>query len=216
MADLVAAYRKAGIIESTTFFVLSDHGFLPVRTEVNVAALLSGAGWIDREAGGRAPHEAFDIRLAGGSVVFYRKSPDDAPLAPAFVAKLHARMASKFARAVRWIGPEKLKALGASSQALFALCAVPGNSLVYVPSRKDTLEIASPSVRGSHGYCPDEKPMDAVFIASGAGVKPRGRLPRMDMVDIGPTVAEHIGVSMKGATGRSKARLFGYPGLPTR
>jgi hypothetical protein len=28
------------------------------------------------------------------------------------------------------------------------------------------------------------------------------------MVDIGPTIAEHIGISLKAATGRSKAGLF--------
>jgi hypothetical protein len=39
-------------------------------------------------------------------------------------------------------------------------------------------------------------------------VKPRGRIPAIDMVEIGPTIAEHIGVSMKEATGRSKAGLL--------
>jgi predicted AlkP superfamily pyrophosphatase or phosphodiesterase len=208
VADLILAYSAAGIVDRTTFFIVSDHGFLPVRAEVNVATLLSGAGWTDADAGGRAPHDVFDIRLAGGSVVFYRKAPNDKPLPPEFVAALRSRIASKFADVVRWIGPEKLKALGASSEAAFALCAMPGNSLVYVPSRKDALANASPSVRGSHGYCPDEKKMDAVFIASGALVKPRGRIRRIDMVDIGPTIAEHMGISMKGATGRSWAALL--------
>jgi len=208
VADLVSAYRTAGIIDRTTFFVLSDHGFLPVRADVNVAAVLFGAGWIGADANGREPHDVFDIRLAGGAVVFYRKSPSDVPLAPEFVAKLHSRVASKYDQVVRWIGPEQLKALGASPEAAFALCAVPGNSLVYVPTRKDAPATSNPSIRGSHGYCPDERSMDAVFIASGARVKPRGCFPRIDMVDIGPTIAEHIGISLKAATGHSKAGLF--------
>jgi predicted AlkP superfamily pyrophosphatase or phosphodiesterase len=208
VADLVAAYRSAGIAERTTFFIVSDHGFLPVRAEVNVAAILSGAGWADADAGGRAPHDVFDIRLAGGSVVFYHKAAGDGPLAPAFVARLRSRVTAKFAHVVRWVGPAKLQALGASSQAAFALCAVPGNSLVYVPSRKDALANTNPSIRGAHGYCPDEKNMDAVFIASGAPVKARGRIPPIDMVDVGPTIADFIGVSMIGATGHSKAQLL--------
>jgi predicted AlkP superfamily pyrophosphatase or phosphodiesterase len=208
VADLVSAYGKAGIADLTTFFVLSDHGFLPVHADVNVAAVLSGAGWGENDAGGHAPHEVFDIRLAGGSVVFYRKTPVDKPLPAEFVASLRSRIAAKFSHVVRWIGPGKLKALGASPEAAFALCAVPGNSLVYVPSRKDVLANATPSLRGSHGYCPDEKSMDAVFIASGARVDPRGRIARIDMIDIGPTIAGHMGVSMKEATGRSKAGLL--------
>ena len=208
VADLVSAYRTAGIVERTTFFVVSDHGFLSVHAEVNVAAVLSGAGWADNDAGGRAPHEVFDVRLAGGSVVFYRKAPGGKPLPPEFVVRLRSRIASQFTHVVRWIGPEKLKAFGASPEAAFALCAVPGNSLIYVPSRKDVLVNATPSIRGSHGYCPDEKSMDAVFISSGALVKPRGRIPAIDMVDIGSTIAEHIGISLKEATGRSKARLL--------
>jgi predicted AlkP superfamily pyrophosphatase or phosphodiesterase len=208
VADLISAYRTAGIVEKTTFFVVSDHGFLPVRAEVNVAAVLAGAGWADNEAGGRAPHEVFDVRLAGGSVVFYRKAPGDKPLPPELLARLRSRIVSQFAHVVRWIGPEKLKALGASPEAAFALCAVPGNALIYVPSRKDVVASAPPSIRGAHGYCPDEKNMDAVFIASGALLKSRGRIPAIDMVDVGPTIADHIGVSMKEATGRSKAGLL--------
>jgi predicted AlkP superfamily pyrophosphatase or phosphodiesterase len=215
VADLVSAYAKAGIADRTTFFIVSDHGFLPVRAEINVAAVLSGAGWTGADAGGRAPHDVFDIRLAGGSVVFYPKAAGDGPLAPAFIARLRARVSAKFAHVVRWVGPAKLQALGASSQAAFALCAVPGNSLVYVPSRKDALTNASPSIRGAHGYCPDEKNMDAVFIASGARVNAGGRIPRIDMVDVGPTIAEIIGVSINGATGHSKAQLL-RGSLPTR
>jgi predicted AlkP superfamily pyrophosphatase or phosphodiesterase len=208
VADLVSAYGKAGIADMTTFFVLSDHGFLPVHADVNVAAVLSGAGWGENDAGGHAPHEVFDIRLAGGSVVFYRKTPVDKPLPAEFVARLRSRIAAKFTHVVRWIGPGKLKALGASPEAAFALCAVPGNALVYVPSRKDVLANATPSIWGSHGYCPDEKSMDAVFIASGARVDPRGRIARIDMIDIGPTIAGHMGISMKQATGHSIAGAF--------
>jgi predicted AlkP superfamily pyrophosphatase or phosphodiesterase len=208
VGELVSAYGKAGIADRTTFFVVSDHGFLPVHAEVNVAAVLAGAGWGETDATSRAPDEVFDLRLAGGSVVFYQKAPGDKPLAPEFVARMRARIAAQFSQVVRWVGPEDLKALGASAEAVFALCAVPGNSLYYLPSRKDLLTNATPSIRGAHGYCPDEKNMDAVFIASGARVKPLGRIAAMDMVDVGPTIAEQLGVSMKEATGRSKAGVF--------
>ena len=207
VGSLVAAYRKAGIVENTTFFILSDHGFLPVRREVNVAAILAGAGWSDASAGGRAPHDAFDIRLAGGSVVFYPKFPDSKPLAAPFAARLRASIASRYSGIARWIGPEKLQAFGASPQAAFALCAVPGNSFAYDPAKKDALAIATPSVKGSHGYCPDEKSMDAVFIANGALVGRRGRIPELGIADIGPTIADLIGVSLQGASGLSRAAL---------
>ena len=54
---------------------------------------------------------------------------------------------------------------------------------------------------GAHGYCPDEPPMNAAFIAAGAGVSANS-IDRIRMIDIAPTIATLLGVRLPGVDGR--------------
>lgn len=45
-----------------------------------------------------------------------------------------------------------------------------------------------------HGYKPDVAAMHAIFYAWGTGVKPGKVLPRLDMIDVSPTVLQLIGL----------------------
>jgi arylsulfatase A-like enzyme len=44
LGALLQAARDAGVYDETTFVVVGDHGFFPVHTEINAAALLIEAG----------------------------------------------------------------------------------------------------------------------------------------------------------------------------
>lgn len=47
---------------------------------------------------------------------------------------------------------------------------------------------------GSHGFDPDTPEMRALFIAAGPAIRPRGRLPVFDNVDVDPLVRDLIGL----------------------
>jgi hypothetical protein len=208
---LVSAYSTAGILRQTTFFIVSDHGFLPVRDEVNVAAVLATSGWGETFPDGSLPDALLELRLNGGSIVFYPRSPKDGAIAAKLEERVRPQVVSNFAGLVRWLTPDELRAIGSSAGAAFALCAMPGHALVYVPSRPDVTQSPRSSMPGAHGYCPDEQGMDAIFIASGAGVAPRGRIARIRMVDVAPTIAGFLGLAMPDATGHSLADKFRKP-----
>jgi hypothetical protein len=55
---------------------------------------------------------------------------------------------------------------------------------------------------GSHGYPASDPEMDAIFIASGYGVRGGVRLDRIANLDIAPTVAKLLGVALPTAKGK--------------
>jgi predicted AlkP superfamily pyrophosphatase or phosphodiesterase len=59
-----------------------------------------------------------------------------------------------------------------------------------------------PQLRGSHGYPATDPDMDALFIASGYGVRP-GALPaKISNLDVAPTIARLLGVALPSAKGK--------------
>ena len=61
---------------------------------------------------------------------------------------------------------------------------------------------AVPQQAGSHGYLASDPDMDAIFIASGYGVKAGGKLDKIQNVDVASTLAELLGVKLPGAKGK--------------
>jgi len=54
--------------------------------------------------------------------------------------------------------------------------------------------------KGQHGYPPTDPQMHASFIAYGPKI-PHRELGAIKMVDVGPTLARWLGVTLSGATG---------------
>ena len=67
-----------------------------------------------------------------------------------------------------------------------------GEPIVDVPAG------ASP---GSHGYLNTDADMRAIFIASGAGIKPGAKLGVIENLSVAPTIARLLGLEMKDVTG---------------
>ena len=61
---------------------------------------------------------------------------------------------------------------------------------------------AVPQTRGSHGYVASDPDMDALFIASGYGVKHKAKLDPIVNLDIAPTIAKLLGVALPTAKGK--------------
>ena len=61
---------------------------------------------------------------------------------------------------------------------------------------------AVPQQAGSHGYLASDPDMDAIFIASGYGVRAGARLEKIANVDVAVTIAKLLGVSLPAAIGK--------------
>jgi predicted AlkP superfamily pyrophosphatase or phosphodiesterase len=205
IAHILAAYRAAGILERTTVFIVSDHGFLEVKRRVSLFPLLRAAGW-DRLFPGVEASHAFDLKLAGGSAAFY-PGPRHGADWPRRLEALRPRVERIAGGALRWITPERARSMGGFPGALFVLCAEPGYAVSAGPPTQTDIWVGA-GTRGAHGYCPDEPAMNGLFIASGHGVRRAGAIRRMSMTDVGPTIASFLGASMPAATGSDRSGAF--------
>jgi predicted AlkP superfamily pyrophosphatase or phosphodiesterase len=55
---------------------------------------------------------------------------------------------------------------------------------------------------GAHGYVSSDPDLGALFIASGAGIRPGVRLEVIENVDVAPTIASLLGLTLPGVDGR--------------
>jgi predicted AlkP superfamily pyrophosphatase or phosphodiesterase len=61
---------------------------------------------------------------------------------------------------------------------------------------------AVPQTGGSHGYVASDPEMDAIFIASGYGVRRGAKLDTIANIDVAPTIAKLLGVELPAAKGK--------------
>jgi hypothetical protein len=62
---------------------------------------------------------------------------------------------------------------------------------------------AVPQQAGSHGYLAADPDLDAIFIASGYGVKRGAKLDEVRSIDVAPTIAKLLGVSLAKVKGKA-------------
>ena len=56
---------------------------------------------------------------------------------------------------------------------------------------------------GTHGYLNSDPELDGAFIAWGYGIKPGTKIPRIRNLDVAPTIAELLGVSLGVIDGKA-------------
>ena len=179
LGELLAQLESAPDWDRTLLVVVSDHGFAAVDHEINFDVLLAEHG-----LGARAYTIA-----NGGSAYVYATDSAARETALALVAELGAR--------ARVLEPEEIAALGGDSNAAFALVAAP--TFGFGTKRTGAAFVETPG-RGTHGYMPTDANMAASFIAIGGRVQPRD-IGTIRMIDIAPTLARWLGVSLPSATG---------------
>ena len=65
------------------------------------------------------------------------------------------------------------------------------------------LVVANPNpTAGAHGFLSTDPKMNALFVASGAGIKAGKTLATVENIDVAPTIARLLGVSLENAAGR--------------
>ena len=199
LGRLVQATVTAHTYEHTTFVVVSDHGFLPVSTEVRPAAWLAREGLITRDAGGWVTDWQAAVLPAGGSCGIVVKDPHDAALVArvdAVLTKLAADPANGIARVDR---EADLVRLGGYGDATFALEAARGFEF---GGGVDEPAVHPSAHKGTHGYNPEIPEMRASFLAAGPGIHPGAPLTQVRMIDLAPTVARILHLDLPNVEGR--------------
>ncbi|MEX6722934.1 alkaline phosphatase family protein [Parapedomonas caeni] len=197
VGQAVAAARK--VDPGAIVAIVSDHGFAPLHTELNVPRAFVEAGLITLDDKGAVTAWEAMPWPSGGSGAVVLARPDDKALEEK-VGALLARLAADPANGIAKIYDRAaMAAVGANPQASFYVAFKAGFAMGYDPTKP----MLSPSKsKGTHGYAPDMPEMRATFIIAGAGVPKARSLGDIDMRDIAPTIAALGGLTLPTAEGR--------------
>jgi predicted AlkP superfamily pyrophosphatase or phosphodiesterase len=192
------AVEDAGLGANTTFVIAADHGFVTVHDELNVAPLIASP-----ELDGR-------VRWTTDKWYLYaEKTPQFDP----------ARDGTAFERVLKRLGstkgiakvitPEQFAALGFPdyddnpyARGHVIVAADADVHLVIDPKSTTTARRRKAATYHGHGYLPDHPSMRPLLVLSGAGIAQGRSLGRVKNVDVAPTIAALLGLSMPEVEGR--------------
>jgi Type I phosphodiesterase / nucleotide pyrophosphatase len=194
------AIEDAGLKETTTLLVVSDHGFQKIDRSVNVYPLFHQAGLIEKNK--------VRLHTGFGSVLVELTSAfDPARDSSALDAALGLTAAlDGISRVVR---PEELHALGLpryeEDPHMLGQYLILGDAhtrAVVDEESSSSRPVVLTSPLYGHDALPSEPSMYTPFVAVGRRVKTGARVGHVSNLDIAPTIAELLGLSMEGLQGR--------------
>jgi predicted AlkP superfamily pyrophosphatase or phosphodiesterase len=190
--QLIDATKAAGIFDRTTFFVVSDHGFKSVAKQIWLRNVLDEA------------HLGPEVQVVpeGGSGMIY--------IVPARRKELLERVAAAFAATegvATVLRESDFASLGypipSDNRQMPDLLVVAKPGYGFAGQRKEAgpaVAAVDPPV-GAHGYLNSDPEMQAIFIASGYGIRKGTRLESFPNTKIAPTLAALLDVQLRGSEG---------------
>lgn len=201
--DILEGVEEAGDLENTAFLIVSDHGQQSVFQHVDGNVML-------RQAGRQGPslrNPAFCIPEGGFALVYQKGATPESikELKAVFSGKpgIRSALTPEEARKEGWPVPS------ATDQGPDLLVyAANGFAFAKNPSEE---AITSTKEVGAHGYPNTEPLMQAIFIASGAGIAKRGEIPAFDNIDIAPTIARLLNLKLENIDGKALNDVLLHP-----
>lgn len=206
VARILDAARRAGTLDETAVFIVSDHGFSPVSKRIHPGVILSRAGLLKvvkgKDARGierevvkewlAAPH------ISGGSCAIILRDAKDRDARRQALAAFNEFTKGEGRGSLRVLDEGEVRRLETNQNAAFILEASEG---YYFTSGYTGESITPGKLRGQHGFLPNR--YYTSFIASGAGVERRGSLGTIRLIDKGPTIARVLNLKLRDAQGRA-------------
>lgn len=189
VGDVVAAVKDAGLQKSTAVIITADHGFVRVTQQIQANAILKRAG----------PEDAYGISEGGVHYVYLPKATPE--------STARARAALRGVQGVEAVyDPSEYGALGfptpqQSPQAPQLLVAAK-DGFAFSNAFEGEDVVTSAKATGSHGYVHTQPKVDALFVATGAGLRAKSKVERLRNVDVAPTIARLLGLRMENVDGK--------------
>lgn len=183
--------------------LVSDHGLRRVDRTIRLNSALKEAGLIRvDEQGHLTAWDAYAWRGDGTTAVMLQ-NPADSKIRHK-VGALLSRLASDPAHGIdQVLQPQQIKAQHGYPGAAFVVTA---NEGYMFTEDLDGPLIAKSKLKGVHGDLPTDPAMNAVFMVAGPGIAAGRNLGRIKMVDVAPTVAGLLGLSLPAADGKNVLR----------
>jgi len=192
-----AAQRASG--GRATIAVVSDHGHARTDKELFLNEALREARLLWPDGRGKVTDWRAIAWNAGGSAAIYVKDKADDEARRIVAGVLEALAADPTHPIAHvWKGGE-VAALRGFPGADFVV-SLSGDYRLMGALEGKVLRAGLP--RGTHGHAPDLAAVDASFFIAGPGVPAGLDLGRIDLRDVGPTLAGRLGLTLPGAEGR--------------
>lgn len=190
VGEIVDAVQAGGRASTTTVAVVSDHGFLPLETQLQPNAAFKQAGLLEVDARGNVAStwRAY-FHSSGGSGYVFVKNPADRQTV-AFVLEALKKQPANGIRAI-WTR-EQLAARGAHPDAEFGIDVMDG---FYTGGGHDVL-LRPAANKGGHGFDPERPALHASLVMAGPAVTRRGSVGVVRMTQIAPTLAAILDVRL--------------------
>jgi predicted AlkP superfamily pyrophosphatase or phosphodiesterase len=191
------AVEESGLSAETTIVVAADHGFITVKDEMNVAPLLASP-----ELDGRIRWTADKWYLFAERTARFDPARDNAAL-----ERVLSRLASTkgIARVIR---PADFAALGFPdyddnpyARGHVIVAADADLHLVIDPASSSVERRRKARPYHGHGYLPDHVSMRPLLVLSGAGIAPGRSLGHVKNIDVAPTIAALLGLTLNEVEG---------------
>jgi len=211
--DILAALDSAGVRDRTTIFIVSDHGFTATSKTILPNVILANAGFLelsedDRIVGGKAQAVA-----NGGFASIYLSDPNDAESAELIKKLFEGQEGIHLV-----ITPEEYSEHGlphpsqTSQIGELVLFSEPGYGMSG--SLQGELPVVSSAEYGfslgHHGFHADFSQMNAVFVASGYGIKKGVELDLINNISVAPTAAYLLGIDLPDADGEPLKEILDH------
>jgi predicted AlkP superfamily pyrophosphatase or phosphodiesterase len=207
LGRILEATRKAGIFEQTTFFIVSDHGFMAIDKKFEPNVLLAKERLLMPDANNRSSTWKAAAWPAGGSCAIVLRDSQDKETA-AKVASIFKQVAArKDGPLLRVLSRPELDQLGAVPTATLMLEAAQGYSFGEESSGPEVHDSAA-DYRGTHGYLPTRPEMRSSLIVYGAGARAGAKIRLARMIDIAPTAAALLELRFSKAGGNVRAEFL--------
>ncbi|MGE0882383.1 MAG: alkaline phosphatase family protein [Blastocatellales bacterium] len=199
VGKIIAATINAGLKETTTFVIVSDHGSSKVDREFRPNVLLAKKGLLTVDGRGKIKTWRVVAQSFGGSAAIFINNPKD-ERAVKEMEEIFDKLEHDADNPLwRIISRRDAAKLGADPRPALFLDAAPtycisGNAKGSVIAGTDTL--------AAYGYLPSRAEMRATLIISGQGIKANQRIEYARLIDVAPTIARLLGLEMKNVRGR--------------
>ncbi len=202
VGDLVEGINAAGLKDSTTYFISTDHGFKKVTRMIYPNVALKNAGLATGLGPSITSCQAAAVTQGGMAFVYVTDTNKRAELIPKLkeifsqVEGVKEVIEGKDAPTLGMPTPEENQGVG-------DLILYPKDGYAFNNNAAGESVTGPPdNYAGTHGYPASDPELDGIFVASGAGIKPGTVIPRMANLDVAPTMAKLLGLTIPNVEGR--------------
>jgi predicted AlkP superfamily pyrophosphatase or phosphodiesterase len=208
---LVDATREGGFFDNTTFFIVSDHGFAAINRQFEPNVALVQAKLITLDAQGKPVSKPVSWKAAawpaGGSCGIVLHDQGDKKTARQVTELFSTIARQQDAPISDVLRTDDLARLEAMPQAALMLDGAAGYTFGGAFTGPEIHDTAF-TYRGTHGYLPTKPEMRASLIIFGEKARAGSHIPLARMIDIGPTAAEVLGLSIPREEGHPISALI--------